>query len=49
MKYRIESEFNLDSDWLPKTAFRLVFNTEGDAVATAIEGVADQKPWRFVL
>lgn len=41
MTYRIESEYPLESDWLPKHVFRQVFDSESSAVAIAIEGVDD--------
>lgn len=41
MRYRIESNFELKSDWLPQDMFAHHFDDESDAIATAIEGVAD--------
>jgi hypothetical protein len=41
MSYRIESEFPLNSDWLPAKAFKQHYDNESAAVATAIEGVDD--------
>ncbi len=39
MSYRIESDFSLESDWLPASAFRQHYDSEAAAVAIAIEGV----------
>jgi hypothetical protein len=39
--YRIESDVELSSDWLPAEAFRQVYRDRAAAVATAIEGVDD--------
>ena len=41
MKYRIESEYQLESDWLPAEAFTQYYSDPSIAVATAIEGVDD--------
>lgn len=41
MTYRIESDFPLNSDWLPAKAFKQHFNNISDAQAIAIEGVDD--------
>jgi hypothetical protein len=38
---RIESSHNLESDWLPASAFIAVYSDAASAVATAIEGVDD--------
>jgi hypothetical protein len=37
--YRIESDVELSSDWLPPEAFTTVYASRPAAVATAIEGV----------
>jgi hypothetical protein len=39
--YRIESDVELSSDWLPREAFATVYASRSVAVATAIEGVDD--------
>jgi hypothetical protein len=39
--YRIESDVELSSDWLPPEAFTTVYASQSSAVATAIEGVDD--------
>jgi hypothetical protein len=39
--YRIDSDTELTSDWLPPEAFREVYRDRAMAVATAIEGVED--------
>jgi hypothetical protein len=39
--YRIESDVELSSDWLPPDAFTTVYASQPAAVATAIEGVDD--------
>jgi hypothetical protein len=39
--YRIESDVELSSDWLPLGAFTTVYASRSVAVATAIEGVDD--------
>jgi hypothetical protein len=39
--YRIESDAELSSDWLPASAFATVYTSQSVAVATAIEGVDD--------
>ena len=41
MTYRIESDFPLNSDWLPAKAFKQHYDNESAAVATDIEGVDD--------
>ena len=41
MLYRIESDFPLNSDWLPAKVFKQHYNNESAAIATAIEGVDD--------
>lgn len=41
MTYQIESEYRLESDWLPPDAFMKHYNDLSVAVATAIEGVDD--------
>lgn len=41
MSYRIESAFNLESDWLPAKAFVQHYEDRSAAIATAIEGVDD--------
>lgn len=43
MTYRIESDFPLESDWLPKKAFKQHYDSMSSAVAIAIEGVEDPK------
>ncbi|WP_405065608.1 hypothetical protein OG558_27460 [Kribbella sp. NBC_01510] len=37
--YRIESDVELSSDWLPPEAFSTLYASQPAAVATAIEGV----------
>ncbi|TDO52334.1 hypothetical protein EV643_102171 [Kribbella sp. VKM Ac-2527] len=39
--FRIESDVELSSDWLPAGAFTTVYASRSVAVATAIEGVDD--------
>ncbi|WP_126448248.1 hypothetical protein [Sulfuricystis multivorans] len=39
MKYRIESDFPLESDWLPAKAFTQHYDSTSEAKAIAIEGV----------
>ena len=39
--FRIESKFALESDWLPKSVFTVIYPDSSTAVATAIEGVED--------
>ncbi|WP_226363106.1 hypothetical protein [Pseudonocardia sp. ICBG1142] len=39
--YRIEADVELSSDWLPASAFTMVYPTMDGAIATAIEGVED--------
>jgi len=39
--YRIESSHDLESDWLPASAFTAVYSDDASAVATAIECVDD--------
>ena len=41
MRYRIESDYPLESVWLPAKAFTRIYDSESAAVATAIEGVDD--------
>ncbi|MDM7322636.1 MAG: hypothetical protein P3W87_005010 [Gammaproteobacteria bacterium] len=41
MRYRIESDYPLESDWLPATAFGQYYDDISIAVAVAIEGVED--------
>lgn len=41
MSYRIESDFQLSSDWLPRNAFEQHYDNESAAIAIAIEGVDD--------
>ena len=41
MTYRIESDFPLESDWLPAEVFTRHYEDVSAAVATAIEGVED--------
>lgn len=37
--FRIESQFELTSDWLPESAFTETFSKRSVAIATALEGV----------
>jgi len=39
--FRIESAFVLASDWLPASAFKVIYGDGALAIATAIEGVED--------
>ena len=39
MAYRIESDFQLDSDWLSPEVFTQVYPCESSAIAVALEGV----------
>jgi hypothetical protein len=39
--YRIESDVELSSEWLPASAFTTLYDSQSVAVATAIEGVDD--------
>jgi hypothetical protein len=39
MKYRIESDYPLESEWLPAKAFKQHYEDISAAVAIAIEGV----------
>ena len=39
--FRIESDVDLKSDWLPTVALNAVYRDRSAAVATAIEGVED--------
>lgn len=39
MTYRIESDYPLESDWLPMDAFKQHYDSMDSAIATAIEGV----------
>jgi hypothetical protein len=39
--FRIKSDVDLKSDWLPTVAFDAVYRDRSAAVATAIEGVED--------
>ena len=41
MTFRIESDCELASDWLPGEAFRHVYRDRATAIATAIEGADD--------
>ena len=41
MTYRIESNFPLNSDWLPAKVFKHHYDSVSAAVATVIEGVDD--------
>lgn len=41
MKYRIESDSPLSSDWMPASAFTKHYDDQSWAVATAIEAVDD--------
>jgi hypothetical protein len=41
MTYRIDSDVELSSDWLPVAAFNVEYDSRSVAVATAIEGVDD--------
>jgi hypothetical protein len=43
MKYRIEADFPLSSDWMPQKAFAQHYDDLSSAIATAIEGVCDPK------
>ncbi|WP_224389054.1 hypothetical protein [Pseudonocardia sp. ICBG1293] len=39
--YRIEADVELSSDWLPASAFTMIYPTVEGAIPVAIEGVAD--------
>lgn len=39
--FRIESQFELTSDWLPESEFTKTFSEQTAAIATALEGVDD--------
>ncbi|WP_224392882.1 hypothetical protein [Pseudonocardia sp. ICBG1293] len=39
--YRIEADVELSSDWLPASAFTMIYPTMDASIATAIEGVED--------
>ena len=39
MRFKIESEYELSSDWLPSKCFTQIYKDSSAAVATAIEGV----------
>lgn len=41
MGYKIESEYKLESDWMPSSEFTRVHTSIASAVATAIEGMFD--------
>lgn len=41
MRYRLESQYALKSDWLPDKAFTRTFLDIADAISTAIEGTED--------
>jgi hypothetical protein len=41
MTYRIEADFQLESEWLPSKAFAAHYDSSSSAVAVAIEGVDD--------
>jgi hypothetical protein len=41
MRYRIESDFPLSSDWLPASVFAQHYESLSEAIAIAIEGVDD--------
>lgn len=41
MPFKIESEYDLKSDWLPQDAFCKIYDDRSLAIATAIEGVDD--------
>ena len=41
MNFRIESRFDLKSDWLPPEVFTRHYTDQSQAVAVAIEGVDD--------
>ena len=41
MRYRIEADFPLRSDWMPQKAFIQHYDDRSLAIATAIEGVCD--------
>jgi len=38
---KLESKFVLVSDWLPETVFTTIYDNLSEAIATAMEGVAD--------
>ena len=39
--FRIESQYKLESDWLPESAFKSMYSDISSAVAIALEGVDD--------
>lgn len=41
MAFKIESDCEFDSDWIPKEKFKEIFTTKAEAVAMAIEAVDD--------
>lgn len=41
MNYKIESDYPLNSDFVPKEYFKKIYTDRSAAVATAIEGVYD--------
>lgn len=41
MAFKIESDYEFDSDWIPKEKFKEIFKTKAEAVAMAIEAVDD--------
>ncbi|AOU97742.1 hypothetical protein BI364_07015 [Acidihalobacter yilgarnensis] len=41
MPFRIESDFPLESDWLPPDAFTQVYVSATEAIDVALEGVQD--------
>jgi len=43
MGYRIESDFKMESDWLPAAAFAQQHETQAGAIAMAIESVEDPR------
>jgi hypothetical protein len=45
--YRIESDVELSSEWLPASAFTTLYDSQSVAVATAIEGVETPVWMRF--
>ena len=40
-RFKIQSQLNLTSEWLPESAFSKTFSDLGSAVAAALEGVDD--------
>lgn len=41
VEFRIESDYPLESDWMPKEAFTCIYTDLSAAMVTAMEGVED--------